>query len=130
MMKKQKRPATQPQISTDTFLRSIPLLNQSMKLDRRQDGTTLVSVPVRRPSWMAPPLSWILPFSSQKRVELDSLGAEVLDACDGRTVERIIEEFADRHRLSFREAQLAVTMFLKKLAERGLVVYGVNKDDS
>jgi hypothetical protein len=83
---------------------------------------TMVSVPVRRPSWLVPPISWILPFSSHRRVELDDLGLEVLNLCNGRnTVESIIEKFAADHKLSFREAQLSVTQFLRLLTERGLV---------
>jgi hypothetical protein len=51
--------------------------------------------------------------------------------CDGRrTVEAIIEEFAADHKLSFREAQLSVTQFLRQLTQRGLIaVVGESKDD-
>lgn len=81
----------------------------------------LVSVPMKRPKYMIPPISWLLPYSTHRRVELDALGAEVLDLCDGkRTVETVIEAFADRHRLSFREGQLAVSEFLRQLTQRGL----------
>ena len=43
--------------------------------------------------------------------------------CDGKKpVESIIEKFAAMHKLSFREAQLAVTQFLRELLQRGVVV--------
>ena len=58
------------------------------------------------------------------------MGAEVLDLCDGkRNVERIIEQFAGAHKLTFREAQLAVTQFLRQLTRRGLTaIVGLNED--
>jgi hypothetical protein len=36
-------------------------------------------------------------------------------------VERIVESFAADHKLTFREAQLSVTQFLRMLTERGVV---------
>ncbi|MCJ7543016.1 MAG: PqqD family protein [Phycisphaerae bacterium] len=80
-------------------------------------------MPIPRPKYLVPPLSWILPFSPYRRVELEPVGSGVLKMCDGRrTVEAIIEAFAAGHKLSFREAQLAVTQFLSQLMQRGLVV--------
>jgi hypothetical protein len=88
----------------------------------------VVSIPIPRPKYLVPPLSWILPFSPNRRVELEPVGSGVLGLCDGRrTVEAIIERFATDHQLSFREGQLAVTQFLRQLMQRGLVVL-VGKD--
>jgi len=119
-----------PPLTVDDFLRSVPVANVSMKVEGRADGSALVSIPMRRPGWLVPPLTWILPYSSHRRVELDPVGAGVLQLCDGqRTVEDIIEEFADRHRLSFRESQLPVTQFIRMMLERGLVAaIGTNED--
>ncbi len=118
------------QIGVGQFLRSRPMRNESMLVERRPDGTTLASVPLRRPAWLVPPLSWLMPFSSHRRIELDTVGSAVLDLCDGRrTVERIIEDFARKEKLSFREAQLPVTQFLGQLAERGMMaIVGFQKD--
>ena len=118
------------QVGVGQFLRAKPMRNESMTLDRRDDGTMLASIPLRRPAWLVPPLSWLIPFSSHRRVELDTVGAAVLDLCDGnKTVERIIEEFARKEKLSFREAQLPVTQFLQQLSQRGLMaIVGFQKD--
>lgn len=109
--------------SMDDLLHSRPVANVSMILDRIEDGSGAVAaVPMRRPSWLVPPLSWIVPFSSHRRVQLDRVGLSVLDLCDGqRTVENIIEQFAASHRLSYREAQLPVTQFMQIMLQRGLV---------
>lgn len=117
---------------TAEYLRAIPYRNETMELDRRAGGGVLASIPMKRPRYMVPPLSWVLPYSTHRRVELDPLGAEVLDLCDGkRSVEGVIERFAAGHKLTFRESQLAVTQFLRQLTQRGLtVIVGHDKDVS
>ena len=121
---------TEPKIEAKDMLRARPFANEAMARQRLSGGKLVVSVPLRRPRYLVPPLSWILPFSSHRRVELDVLGVEVLDCCDGRhTVESIIEKFAELHKLTFREAQLAVMQFLRQLTQRGLVaIVGVDED--
>ena len=105
------------------FLRAVPHPNEAMTVTPRPDGAVVAAVPMKRPKYLVPPISWVLPFSPVRRVELDRLGASVLAMCDGRrTVEKIIEKFAAGHKLTFREAQLSVTQFLRQLTQRGLVV--------
>jgi len=107
----------------DQKLRSVPYRNEAMQISRHADGTVLASVPMKRPKYLVPPISWILPFSESRRVELDAIGAGVLDLCDGdRTVENVIERFAQQNKLTFREAQLSVMRFLGELTQRGMVV--------
>lgn len=113
---------TKRQMAVSQLLSAVPHKNEAMKLQPAGRGA-LVSVPVRRPKWLAPPVSWILPWSRHRRVQLDEPGTEVLNLCDGqRTVEEIIERFAQEHRLSFREGQTAVTQFLRELVRRGIIV--------
>jgi hypothetical protein len=129
--KRNKRSRGKPRpLATADFLRSTVERNRAAEVEKRRGGGCRVSVPMRRPRWMVPPISWLLPFSSHRRVELDRLGAEVLAACNGRrTVEEMIEKFAADHKLSFREAQVSVTTFIRQLVERGLVaVVGPEQD--
>ena len=115
--------------TADKFFQAVVHANDAMQLERRNDGTALAIVPMRRPKYLVPPISWILPYSTHRRVELDSVGVTVLDMCDGRTVEGIIEKFALDHKLSFRESQLAVGQFLRDLARRGIVaIVGLQED--
>jgi len=119
----------QNRMSAARFLQAVPYLNQAMDVRHRLDGSALASIPIPRPKYLVPPLSWILPFSPHRRVELERVGAGVLRMCDGkRTIEAIVEQFAASHKLSFREAQLPVTQFLRQLMQRGLVVI-VGKDE-
>ena len=69
-----------------------------------------------------PPLSWIVPFREESCSTLDPLGAEVWKLCDGqRTVEGVVDAFKDRYALSFHEARVAVTEYLKVLVQRGVL---------
>jgi len=103
------------------LLSAVPHKNAAMTLEPAGDGV-LASVPLRRPRWLVPPISWIIPFSDRRRVRLDAPGKAVLELCDGkRTVEQIVETFAAENKLSFREGQLAVTQFLHELMRRGIV---------
>ncbi len=110
-------------------LGGVPYRNEAMQLTQRRDGTALATIPMRKPRYLVPPISWVVPFSSSKRVELDPIGLSVLEMCDGsRTIESIIETFAANHKLSFREGQLAIMQFLKQLSQRGIVaIVGLNQ---
>lgn len=110
------------QVTAADFLGAVPHVNEAIETERTPDGQALVLVPIRRPRFIVPPISWIIPFSSRRRIQLDKLGAAVLELCDGRrTVERIIETFAADRKLTYREAQLPVTQFLQSLAQRGVI---------
>jgi len=121
MARRSKDQADKARVSVGQFLASVPHRNEAMEVEPAGKGL-LLSVPVRRPRWLVPPLSWVLPWSGYRRVELDEPGAEVFNLCDGkRSVEEIIETFAKRHKLSFREGQVAVTQFLRELLKRGII---------
>ena len=113
----------------DELLAAVPFQNEAADVRTAPQGTMLVSVPLKKPRWLVPPLTYILPFSSERRVELDEIGSEVFQMCDGeKTVESIIEKFAENHKLSFRESQIPVTQFLEQLSQRGLIaIVGFDK---
>ncbi len=125
---KSERPSRDQTVSQ--LLTGVPMANEVMETSRAGDGL-LVSIPIERPKWLVPPISWVVPFSKLRRVQLDAIGRAVLEACDGRrTVEEVIERFAAEHKLSFRESQLAVTRFLRELVTRGIIVIvGTNERD-
>jgi hypothetical protein len=110
------------QLTAEDVLTAVPVLNETVKLDLRKDGSAVASIPMRKPGWVSGPLGWLLPYSSHRRVELDALGMAVLGLCDGkRKVEDVIEEFARENLLSWREAQVCVMQFLRQIVERGVI---------
>ena len=123
MSAKDGKAKRQAKPTVEDFLGAAPYANEAMTVTPARDGGALVSIPMKRPNWLVPPLSWVIPFSPHRRVKLDAVGYCVLKLCDGkRNVETIIEEFAESNKLSFREAQLPVTQFLRQMTQRGLIV--------
>ena len=112
-----------PAIGTADFLDSTVIINILATVTQHSDGGAMVQVPLNRPKWLIPPISWIFPFSDKRKVKLDEIGSDVLNFCNGKnTVETIIENFAAKNKLSFREAQLPVTKFFQLMTERGIIV--------
>jgi hypothetical protein len=108
----------------DQLLDAIPTCNRAVRVEPRGDALILW-VPIRRRIWMTG-LAWVFPFRKEKGIALDTVGALVWSACDGRRrVEEIVEGFAERHQLRFHEARLSVSHFLKSLVERNLLVLAV-----
>jgi hypothetical protein len=58
----------------------------------------------------------------EKKLQLDELGTQVWKLVDNRrTVREIVREFARSHQLMEKEAEVAVTRFLRELGKRGLI---------
>ncbi len=103
----------------------VPVVNAAVRVQWQTPGA-LIWVPIQRRWWMGPPLSWVLPYRNERGIALDGLGRQVLEACDGKSsIERIVERFAEAHRLRFHEARQSVLVFLKMLLERKVIAFVV-----
>ena len=108
--------------TTEEFLSAVPHRNQDMDVERLPTGELVIKVEMDRPWYMFPPISWVLPYGRHRRLQLDTIGAGLTDLCDGRrTIENVIEIFAANHKLTFREAQVPVTLYLRQLTQRGVM---------
>lgn len=90
------------------------------------DGGLSITVEVQRPGWQR-----MLGASVKARrtFELDYLGRNVYEACDGAaTVADIARKFADEHQISLPEAEVATTQFLKTLMTKGLIAMAVDRE--
>ena len=115
-------------VSGGQLLDAVPTCNRAVRAERR-GGALVLWVPIQRRWWMDGPLGWFLPFRREKGIELDILGQQVWQACDGeRSVEQIIEDFAAEHQLRFHEARLSVMQFLRALMQRNLVALVVPEE--
>jgi hypothetical protein len=103
----------------------IPVKNIQINEERLDSGEILIHYPVTLRPWIA---GLVKRFSGSqtelrtKPLQLDQLGTEVWELIDGtRSVRRIIEIFAKAHRLQIREAEVAVSQFIRLLGQRGLI---------
>jgi hypothetical protein len=91
----------------------------------REGGGLMVTVRLERPRWQR-----FLggELTMERTFGLDAAGREVYEWCDGRArVADLVARFAADHRLHVAEAETAVTMFLRTLLGKGLIVMEVEK---
>ena len=118
-----------PAFNIRSQLRTIPIQNRAMSLRKLESGDVVFSVPAGPPGGAIGLLKTLLRVPHvDKTIRLDTLGSEVLTACDGKnTVEKIVELLADRHKLTFHEARVSVVRFLEMLLRTGAVAVSVPK---
>ena len=104
------------------LLRSRPVRNTAARVEEHDGDRVVVYVRQKRPGFLVPPLSWIVPFRRERRAVLDRVGTRLWRMCDGhRTVEALIDSFRSQYGLTFHESRTAVAGYLKLLTERGVV---------
>ena len=104
------------------MLRARPTRNTAARAVENGSAGVTLYIKRRRPAWLVPPVSWVVPYTAEREILLDALGRQVWQCCDGQsTVEDIVDRFKDEHRLTFHEARAAVTGYLRKLIQRGVL---------
>ena len=111
--------------SREDALECTPIKNDRVEESRSENGELQLSYPVTSRPWLA---GFVRRLGRKpkgtylKKLQLDALGTEVWELLDGGTrVRDVIRQFAAKHRLQQREAELAVTRFLRELGKRGLI---------
>lgn len=113
---------TQISRSWRRMLEARPLRNNAVRIEKDSKKNVIIYVKASRPKYLVPPLSWIVPFRPERRVILDRLGTQVWNLCNGeRTVENVVDIFGEQHHLTFHEARVAVTGYIKILTQRGVL---------
>ena len=120
-----KKKPKDPVISRAVALERIPVKNVQITEDRLESGEVLIGYPVTIRPFLA---SLVKRFGGPekqvqtKKLQLDNLGSSVWDLLDGqRSVRQLIRIFAETHQLQTREAEVAVTQFLRELGRRGII---------
>jgi hypothetical protein len=117
-----------PQISRAEALNYVPVKNDEIREERLESAEVIIGYPVTiRPffSVLAKRFSGLTETVRIRKLQLDQLGTAVWDLIDGkRSVQQIIKAFAETHQLQLREAEVAVTQFIRELGRRGLIGLG------
>ena len=123
-----KKRHKKPQLSRTEALKCTPVISSQVVEDRLESGEVIVRYPVTVRPFFA---TWVKRFGGPddyvqtKALQLDELGSSVWDLIDGkRSVRQLIQIFAEIHQLQFREAEVAVTQFIRELGRRGLIGLG------
>ena len=111
------------------MLEAVPVRNSAARVVDEGEHSVAVYVRTRRPRYMVPPISWIVPVRKERRVSLDGVGARIWRLCDGhKTVEDVIDAFARNYDLTFHESRVAVTGYMKMLIQRGVLAVVVGEE--
>jgi hypothetical protein len=123
--RRQKRPS-RAQVLASRPLRT-PLVTWSRELrDENEDpdgraARVLLKVP-RRADRFGDMIARLFRLPNHKRIELDEIGSEVWELCDGaHSVDAITRAICAHYRLNRRQGEASVTAYLKMLAERRLI---------
>lgn len=113
------------QLTRRDALDGVPVKNPLAQATRQEDGGLLLAYPMAVPQWVATAaraLGHRRRNAVSKKLQLDRLGAATWHLVDGRsTVRGIVARFAETYQLENREAEIAVTQFLRELGKRGLI---------
>jgi hypothetical protein len=114
-----------PMQTRDEALACIPVKSRHVREQRLESGEVLVLYPVAVRPWMTRLARWLGMADSPPRtakLQLDQLGSSVWAKLDGQTpLRRIAAAFAEDHRLERKEAEVAITQFIRELGRRGLI---------
>ncbi len=115
-----------PMPSRSRTLGARPVRNTLVEWERRpaeddRPSVVLLRVP-RRSDRIGNLVARWFRLPSHRKIELDRIGSDVWEACDGsRSVEGITRLVCDKYRLNRRQGETSVTAYLRLLAERRLI---------
>ncbi len=119
-----------PRVTPEQVLGSRPMRNPNLTTEELPDGGLRIvgqrsdRLPIRL-------LSMLFPIPKERRIELDSVGRQVWELCDGEhTLREMIELFRKRHKLTHTEAEWSLRNYLRDLGKRGLVGFVVDESKS
>jgi hypothetical protein len=114
-----------PGITRTEALECKPVKNNEIKETRLETGEVLLVYPVVMRPWvenLVRRLGGTVSGQKTKKLQLDELGTAVWGLIDGKhSVQQVIQRFAKKYQLHSREAEVAVTRFLRDLGKRGII---------
>jgi hypothetical protein len=112
-------------MTREAALRCVPVKNREIKELRLDNGLVRLSYPLQVKPWLAELRRRFAPPQAvppEKQLELDELGTLTWDLMDGRLcVADIVGRFSQKTRVHSKEAEAAVTRFIRELGKRGLI---------
>ncbi len=117
------------QLDRKDALRIVPIRNPLVETEVLTEGGVLLRVPVDVTSKS---IRWAVSafrLPPHRQVQLDDIGGEVWQLIDGhRSVDGIVQKMCASTKMSRREVEASVSMFLKLLADRRLIGFSSGGD--
>ncbi len=110
-----------PSVSRQDVLSAAPVRNELVLWEEDGEGLVTLKIP-RRQDRVGRILSTFFAAPEHRQISLDELGSDVWRLCDGhRSLQQMVTVLADKYKLSRREVELSLSVFLRTLAKRRLV---------
>ncbi len=114
-----------PTHSKEEVLKSKPIRNPMLEWSRDPDGDVRLKIPQRNDR-IGKFLCRIFHAPSYREIQLDEVGSDVWELCDGvNNVDKIVNAICDKHKISRRECEVSIGMYLKTLGEKRLMGFQV-----
>ena len=111
----------QPKMDKAQALAVVPVRNPLVQWERK-DGEVLLTVPMRNDALARIARMIVRNVPGARQLSLDEVGSQVWELIDGRrNVNSVIEQISSTYKLTRREAEASVTLFLQMLAKRNLI---------
>ena len=130
-----KKMGVKPIIGCEVYVAPRTRFNKETKEDRSpyhltvlakdEQGELHITMEYSRPAWQR----WL---GADRRCErtfvLDGMGRQMYELCTGKNkVRDLVRIFSEKHQVSPAEAEYSVTLYLKTLIQKGLVVMEVDR---
>lgn len=118
-----------PKIGREAMLKSRPARNDALTWEKNENDEITITVE-RRDDWKARILSKIFWIPQNRSLQLDQIGAQVWEMCDGKiSVDQMIRKLSSEHKLNLKEAEVSLLTYLKSLGKKHLIGFLVDKED-
>jgi len=117
-----------PKIERKEALGIVPVRHPLVKWERNDAGEAILQVPMRddRVARAVKAVIKVVRMTKElpdsRQVGLDEVGSFVWELCDGqRDINAVVQSVSKEYKLTRREAEASVTMFLQMLAKKNLI---------
>lgn len=110
-----------PQHSREDVLRSKPVRNPILEWERESEADVRLRIPQRN-DFIGKLLCKFFHAPGFREIQLDAVGSDVWELCDGaNSFEAIVTAICKKHKITRRECEVSVGMYLKTLGEKRLL---------
>ncbi|MCL6520016.1 MAG: PqqD family protein [Armatimonadetes bacterium] len=114
-----------PALSRQQALKTRPIRNPLVEWTKDELGEVSLFIP-RRKDRIARILCWLFRAPEKREIVLGEVGGFVWELCDGEhSVDSIVSAITSRYKITRREAEASVGVYLKMLADRKLLGFRV-----
>ncbi len=114
-----------PALTRDQALGARPIRNPGLRWERTDDGEISLFLP-RRKDLLARALIRVFRAPADKELALDEVGSDIWELCDGEhSVGAIVSNVCRKYKITRRECEASVGVYLKTMGERKLVGFKV-----